>query len=149
MAFGDLLSYLGEQYGLAHQAVKDKLSELAEILGYEHVDESTAIEFSDLRILMEEMGTLPASWSELSDFVAQKRAESYAASHAYEEEGDLQDYYQMHKVSDLLNLAKRRGAVVEQLGNKGGAPWSKVTTTTGHVMMFRNVKGKLQWSSIA
>lgn len=68
LQFDLLLRCLDEQYGLAARYVQSTLAELATILGYVRVASDTVIGFSDVHILMEEVGAPPLSPEELREF---------------------------------------------------------------------------------
>jgi len=63
-----LLRCLDEQYGLAARYVQSTLAELATILGYVRVASDTVIGFTDVHILMEEIGAPPLSPEKLREF---------------------------------------------------------------------------------
>lgn len=149
ISFGNLLRYLDQQYGLAHRVVEDKLSELANILGYEGVDRDTTINFSDTKILMEEVGTYPATPLELTSWVAeqeQERAQECEHNAEAAEQG-VHMYYNLQSYPDLLEMARKQGATVEPCNKHGG--WTRVTTASNEVILFKSVKGKLRWSTEA
>jgi len=138
--FGYLLEYLHEQYGLAQQAVEGTLSELAQILGYHNIDSTTVIEFSDTKILMEEVGTEPATRTEFHRFLAAKGAFQEV------EDDNVQEFYQLQKLQEVLDLAAERSATIEQCGKRGG--WNVVTMAKGTTILFKSMKGKVLWSSM-
>eukprot|EP00933_Yihiella_yeosuensis_P042939 TRINITY_DN37621_c0_g1_i1.p1 TRINITY_DN37621_c0_g1~~TRINITY_DN37621_c0_g1_i1.p1 ORF type:complete len:203 (-),score=38.36 TRINITY_DN37621_c0_g1_i1:122-682(-) len=65
--FGELLTYLEIQYGLAAKFVQGELSELAQILGYSTVAQDTMINDEDAELLMEEIGIPPVPVDKLKE----------------------------------------------------------------------------------
>eukprot|EP00927_Polykrikos_kofoidii_P054996 TRINITY_DN49311_c0_g1_i1.p1 TRINITY_DN49311_c0_g1~~TRINITY_DN49311_c0_g1_i1.p1 ORF type:complete len:272 (-),score=40.50 TRINITY_DN49311_c0_g1_i1:190-1005(-) len=66
--FGELLTYLDTQYGIAAQYVEETLTDLAHILGYMKVATDTMIEYGDASILLEEVGAPPVTSEEILNF---------------------------------------------------------------------------------
>lgn len=145
IAFGDLLRYLNEQYGLAHQVVGDTLSELAGILGYESVGLSTWINFSDTKILMEEVGTQPATEKEFAMFLSEHG--TVVPQPVGSSVDDVHDFYQLKNYLDLVDLARDRGITMEPAPKNG--KWSRVIMTDGTELLYKTSKGKLRWASMA
>jgi len=140
VTFGDLLRYLQDQYGLAHQYVEDTLSELAQILGYEEVDSNTRIHFGDVKILMEEVGTSPATKKELRQFLAgtaTSEVDSEPVDIDISEAAALEQYHQMHNIKDLMDFARKRGDKVEASLKHWG--WMRLITAKGDVVLFKTV----------
>jgi hypothetical protein len=87
-----LLRCLDEQYGLASRYVQSTLAESANILGYVRVASDTVINFSDVRILMEEIGAPPLSPEELREFVLHSSEQDVSAVEAESEEASLEHF---------------------------------------------------------
>jgi len=146
IAFGDLLYYLHQQYGLAQQVIEGTLSELAQILGYERIDETTTIKYSDIRILMEEVGAYPATRKEFSHWF---RAEQLGAESVPRKDDidDVAEFYGLQRNLAVMDMAKKRGAKVQIAEKKSGL--KQLTLANGAVLYFKSIKGKVRWSSLS
>lgn len=139
VAFEDLLTYLQEQYGMHQQVVQERMSELARILGYEHVAHDTRITFNDMQILLEEVGTSSAPLRELLRFLRGKQrgllSDEVVVAEEPEQEADLEEWFRLQNTKDLLAVARRRGATVESVPQG----WLRVTTAGGSVVHFKHI----------
>jgi hypothetical protein len=77
--FGDLLTCLDMQYGLSSRFIQEPLSELAHILGYVRLAADTMIDFSDAKILMEEMGVPPMSAQQIDEVKQMNAPDEFTA----------------------------------------------------------------------
>eukprot|EP00427_Karlodinium_veneficum_P032760 CAMPEP_0169196082 /NCGR_PEP_ID=MMETSP1016-20121227/7548_1 /TAXON_ID=342587 /ORGANISM="Karlodinium micrum, Strain CCMP2283" /LENGTH=219 /DNA_ID=CAMNT_0009272645 /DNA_START=90 /DNA_END=746 /DNA_ORIENTATION=- len=130
--FGHFLEYLQEQYGLAQKAVEGKLSELANILGYEAIDLNTIIQYGDLKILLEELGANPASRREFRNFL---EVQGYTSDESRTHD-DVQEFYQLQRQQDVLDLAEQRGATIVGCQERRG--WMQLTMANGAVLLFKS-----------
>lgn len=120
------------------QVVQERLSELAQILGYEHVALDTRINFSDMQILLEEVGTSSAPLRELLRFLREKQrgmTNEEVTLQEPEEEEDLEEWYRLQNTKDLLAAARRHGATVEAVPQG----WLRVTTASGSLVHFKHI----------
>jgi hypothetical protein len=141
--FGHLLEYLQEQYGLAQKAVEGKLCELANILGYEVIGLKTIIQYSDLKILMEELGAYPATRREFRRFL---EGQGYKLDES-SNRNYVQEFYQLQKQQDVLDLAEKRDAQITTCPERRG--WLRLTLANGSALLFKSTKGRVQWLSMS
>jgi hypothetical protein len=80
VTFGELLTFLDVEYGLAPQYVQQNLLELAEILGYSDIDMQTPLNLADAGMLMEEVGAPACTADELVRFQESRKTETAAVS---------------------------------------------------------------------
>jgi len=147
--FADMLAFLREKYGLQDAVVRQPLSELAQILGYRHVEAGTTIQFGDMGILMEEVGADPVSRREFRRFLRRSASNSAAGEQVPSvaaglgesgEQEDLEAWFRYQNAKDLLMAVRKCGAAVESLPQ--GQGWLRVTTPGGAVIRFKQVGKK-------
>eukprot|EP00405_Crypthecodinium_cohnii_P047201 CAMPEP_0206576244 /NCGR_PEP_ID=MMETSP0325_2-20121206/30618_1 /ASSEMBLY_ACC=CAM_ASM_000347 /TAXON_ID=2866 /ORGANISM="Crypthecodinium cohnii, Strain Seligo" /LENGTH=368 /DNA_ID=CAMNT_0054081387 /DNA_START=68 /DNA_END=1174 /DNA_ORIENTATION=- len=128
VAFQEMLVYLQERHGVHHTA--QTLTEMAHILGYEHVAADTKFSVEDSEILLQEIGATDHPVRDLMRFLRARKRTMEDGKVAPIDPEELEAWQHIANGHDLLQMCRRKNAVLEQAALNPA--WLRVTLSDGN-----------------